>query len=256
MTECDKVIIMESTINNLFREPAIMPNNLDAIIRASGMNKKQVAKAAGMTPEALSRHIHGHVNMTLENAERYAEILGVSVQKIMFVNPPTPIVGEAILQADDIIVRNFLAKWTQGVQIRSYLGDDICAVKYTAEPGYKGYWYEYTDALCFYLKKPILEHFVDKGCVQNPSLVMLEDEIKLPNQEPTRLIAGVVYPEPGNLYTIDSPKNGINLRGLKLVWGTPYISALFRPDLRGVTYVDIECEHSDCKECNNSYSNS
>ncbi len=247
---------MESTINNLFREPAIMPNNLDAIIRASGMNKKQVAKAAGMTPEALSRHIHGHVNMTLENAERYAEILGVSVQKIMFVNPPTPIVGEAILQADDIIVRNFLAKWTQGVQIRSYLGDDICAVKYTAEPGYKGYWYEYTDALCFYLKKPILEHFVDKGCVQNPSLVMLEDEIKLPNQEPTRLIAGVVYPEPGNLYTIDSPKNGINLRGLKLVWGTPYISALFRPDLRGVTYVDIECEHSDCKECNNSYSNS
>ena len=243
---------MQATIYNLFREPATMPNNLDAVIRASGMNKKQVAKAAGMTPETLSRHIHGKVQMTLENAERYAEILGVSVQKIMFVNPPTPIVGEAILKAEDVIVRNFLTKWTQGVQIRSYLGDDICAIKYTAEPGYKGYWYEYTDALCFYLKKPILKHFVDKGCVQNSSLVMLEDEIKLPNQEPTRLLAGVVYPEPGDLYTIDSPKNGINLRGLKLVWGTPYLSALFRPDLRGVTYVDIESEHNDCKECGSS----
>ena len=86
---------MQTTIHNLFNEPAIMPNNLDAVIRASGINKKQVAKAAGVTPETLSRHIHGKVQMTLENAEKYANILGVSVQKVMFVNPPTPIVGEA-----------------------------------------------------------------------------------------------------------------------------------------------------------------
>lgn len=243
---------MQSTIHQLFIETAIMPNNLDTIIRASGMTKKQVAHAAGITPETLSRHIHGKVQMTLENAEMYAEILGVSVQKIMFIHPPTPIVGEALLDSSDVTTRTFYNTWSRGVQIKSYLGDDICAVQYRSTPDYAGIWYEYVNALCFYLKRPILEHFVDKNCVQNSCLVMLEDEIKLPNQSTTRLLGGVLYPEPGNLYTIDSPKNGINLRGLKLVWATPYLSALFRPDLRGVTYVDIESEHNDCKDCTNS----
>ena len=243
---------MQTTIHNLFNEPAKMPNNLDAVIRASGINKKQVAKAAGVTPETLSRHIHGKVQMTLENAEKYANILGVSVQKVMFVNPPTPIVGEAILKTNNNIVRNFYKEWTSGVQIAAYVSDDLCAIKYTAEPAYNGYWYEYANALCFYLKQPILDHTVHPSCVQNSCLAMLEDEIKLPNQEPTKLLAGVLYPEPGDLYTIDSPKNGVHFRGLKLSWATPFLSALFRPELRGVTYVDIESEHSDCDACSNS----
>ena len=53
---------------------------------------------------------------------------------------------------------------------------------------------------------------------------------------------GVLYPEPGNLYTIDNPQSGVHFRGVKLEWATPFVSALFRPDLRGVTYVDIESE--------------
>lgn len=231
-------------IHQLFKEPVFMANNLDAVIRASGMNKKQLAKAAGIMPETLSRHIHGKVQMTLENAEKYAEILGVSVQKVMFVNPATPIVGSAILKNNEII-RSFYNTWTQGVQIPAYLGDDLCAIKYTSQSGYTGLWYEYSNALCFYLKDPIINHYAHQSCMQNSCLTMLEDEIKLPNQTPTRILAGVLYPEPGNLYTIDSPKNGVHFRGVKVRWATPYVSALFRPDLRGVTIVDIESEHSD-----------
>lgn len=237
---------MTSEIHTLLTARFFMPNNLDAVIRASNMNKKQLAKAAGIMPETLSRHIHGHVQMTLENAQRYAEILDVSVQKVMFVNPATPIVGAAILKNNETI-RSFYKNWTQGVQIPTYLGEDLCAIKYTCEKGYTGLWYEYGNALCFYLKDPIVNHYVHQACMQNSCLAMLEEEIKLPNQNPTKLFTGVLYPEPGDLYTIDSPKNGVHFRGLKVRWATPYISALFRPDLRGVTYVDIESEHLDCK---------
>ena len=96
---------MQATIHNLFQEQVIMPNNLDAVIRASGMTKKQVAKAAGIMPETLSRHIHGHVQMTLDNAEKYADILGVTVQRIMFVHPPTPIIGRCNYKKDETIER-------------------------------------------------------------------------------------------------------------------------------------------------------
>ena len=249
---------MESTINNLFREPAIMPNNLDAIIRASGMNKKQVAKAAGMTPEALSRHIHGHVNMTLENAEKYAEILGVTVQKIMFVHPPTPIIGHCNYTKEGKIERTYHEpnSWNKGLQINAYQGDDLCAVHWTANDDYTGDFYEYKNAFCFFIKSPILKNKVHPGCIENVSLIKIKNELKLPGQEPMQIIGGVLYPEPGKRYTLHSSKLGIEMKGLEIDWATPLVSCLHRPDLRGVTYVDIESEHSECKECNNSYSNS
>jgi DNA-binding XRE family transcriptional regulator len=233
---------MHATVHKLFADPYDMPNNLDAVIRASGMTKKQVAKASGVTAETLSRHIHGKVQMTLENAEKYAEILGVNVQKVMFVNPPTLIVGETILKNDNTIERTMYNEWTTGVQIAAYVSDDLCAIENKAEKDYAGYWYEYVGALSFYLKQPILTKTVHQACVQNACLVKLADEIKLPNQTATKLLAGVLYPEPGNLYTIDSPKNGVHFRGLKVEWATPFVSALFRPELRGCTYVNIESE--------------
>ena len=233
---------MNRRIQNLFADPIIMPNNLDAVIRASEMNKKQVAQAAGVNPETLSRHIHGKVQMTLENAERYAEILDVSVKEIMFVNPPTPIMGEAFLKDDDKVERTMYEKWDKGVLIPDNFSTAACAILYKADPSYRGYWYEYVGALGFYLKEPVKNKNIHPACIQNVTLVKLQETIKLPGSEPTRYLAGVLYPEPGDLYTIDSPKNGINLRGLKLEWATPFISALFRPDLRGITSVEIESE--------------
>ena len=235
---------MQPTIQNLFREPAIMPNNLDAVIRASGMTKKQVAKAAGMTPETLSRHIHGHVQMTLENAEKYAEILGVTVQKIMFVHPPTPIIGHCNYKQDETIERSYYTpdNWTKGLQIKAYLGDDLCAVHWTAADDYTGDYYEYKNAFQFFLKTPILENKVHPGCIENVCLIKLKElnGMKLPGQEPTQIIGGILYPEPGKRYTLFSSKLGIKVKGVKIDWATPLVSVLHRPDLRGVTFVDME----------------
>ena len=233
---------MQATVHNLFREPDIMPNNLDAVIRASGMTKKEVAKAAGVKAETLSRHIHGKVQMTLENAEKYAHILNVNVQKVMFRNPPTPIVGECLVN-DDGIKRTLYHTWKKGIQIPTYtVADDLCCIQNKTDEDYSGYWYEYPNALTFYLKEPIKNKKIHPGCVQHACMVKLVNAIKLPNLSETKLFTGVLYPEPGNLYTIDNPQSGVHFRGVKLEWATPFVSALFRPDLRGVTYVDIESE--------------
>ena len=231
---------MTTSLYNLFADQFIMPNNLDAVIRASGMTKKQVAKAAGVMPETLSRHIHGHVQMTLENAEKYAEILGVDVPKVMFQNPAAPIFCKSHITKDGKIERNYLKTWTHGVQVPGFIGDDLCVVKWTADPEYHGEWYEYHSALAFFFKKPIIEKKVHPGCIENVSLIKLKEEIKLPGQNPQILLGGVLYPEPGKRYTCHSAKLGINLKGLEVEWATPYRSVIFRPDLAGATVVDIE----------------
>jgi DNA-binding XRE family transcriptional regulator len=231
---------MQATIHTLFSDPYIMPNNLDAVIRDSGMNKKQVAKAAGVTAETLSRHIHGKVQMTLENAEKYAEILGVDVAKVMFQNPAAPIFCESHITKDGKIERNFLPTWTRGVQIPGFIGDDLCVAKWTADPEYHGEWYEYNNAFSFFFKQPIIEKKVHPGCIEHVSIIKLKDEIKLPGQNPQIILGGVLYPEPGRKYTCHSAKLGINLKGLEVEWATPYRSVIFRPDLAGVTVVDIE----------------
>lgn len=233
---------MQATIHNLFQEQVIMPNNLDAVIRASGMTKKQVANAAGIMPETLSRHIHGHVQMTLENAEKYAEILGVTVQKIMFVHPPTPIIGRCNYKKDETIERVYYKpdSWKKGLQIKAFLGDDLCAVHWTCNDDYTGDFIEYKNAFNFFLKTPILENKVHCGCVENVSLIKLKHPFQLPNQDPMQILGGVLYPEPGKRYTLHSGKLGIHLKNLEIEWATPLVSALFRPDLRGVTFVDME----------------
>ena len=233
---------MQATVHNLFREPDIMPNNLDAVIRASGMTKKEVAQAAGVKAETLSRHIHGKVQMTLENAQKYADILNVNVQKVMFRNPPTPIAGECLVNEEGI-KRTLYHTWKKGIQIPTYtVADDLCCFENRTIEGYQGFWYEYQNALTFYLKDPIVKDYVHRACVQNACMVKLKNAIKLPKQSETKIFTGVLYPEPGNVYTIDNPQFGVNFRGVELQWATPFVSALFRPDLRGVTYVDIESE--------------
>ena len=233
---------MQSNTQHNFREVAVMPNNLDAIIRESGMTKRQVAKKAGVTPEVLSRQIHGHVQLTTEIAETYAKVLNVSVSKILFVNPPTPIMGKAFLTKDGLIERELFNKWTQGVQIAAYLGDDLAAVKWSADPEYQGEWYEYRDALAFFLRHPVVEKIVHPGCIEHVSMIKLKEELQLPGLKPTHLVGGVLYPEPGRLYTVHSPKLGIHLKGLEVEWATPYCSVIFRPDLRYVTTVELESQ--------------
>jgi len=52
----------------------LMQNNLEHMIRAANMTKREVAALKGITPENLSRQVNGHTNITLRDAEEYAKI--------------------------------------------------------------------------------------------------------------------------------------------------------------------------------------
>ena len=58
------------------------------MIAQSGKSKAQVAQEKGLTPETLSRHIHSKIQITLKDAEEYAEICGCTVYQIILqLNP-------------------------------------------------------------------------------------------------------------------------------------------------------------------------
>ena len=61
-----------------------MPNNLEMMIRKSGMMRKEVAERKGCRPETVSRHVSGALNFTLKDAKEYAVILGCNPQDIMW----------------------------------------------------------------------------------------------------------------------------------------------------------------------------
>mgnify|MGYP005993696415 CR=1 FL=1 len=71
-----------------------MPNNLDKKIAESGMSKKEVAVAKGITPETLSRHVHGKIQMTLADAEQYGKILGCTAQEVLFPTKPLSVIAD------------------------------------------------------------------------------------------------------------------------------------------------------------------
>ena len=75
-------------------EEFYMGNNLDKMIRQSGMTNKQVAEEKGIKPETLSRHKSGAINISRQDAKEYAEILNCLPQQIMYQSKPIPMLGK------------------------------------------------------------------------------------------------------------------------------------------------------------------
>ena len=71
-------------------------NNLEALIKSSGKTKREIAQLKGVTPETLSRHIHGKIDMSIGDAEDYARILQTTVLSVLFANIPIKIIGKRL----------------------------------------------------------------------------------------------------------------------------------------------------------------
>lgn len=225
-----------------------MPNNLDAMISRSGMSKREVAALKGVTPETLSRQIHGKIQMTLQDAERYSKILDCSPQDVMFATPPVPIVGYCkIMQCDPEepdcpevgvrIERQISAGKTMGkVYLQSYMQTNTAAVVWSADKGYHGPWAEWKNAVEFIEREPIEKGFVSDNAIQHDCYVYLAEPV-FEYGIKRRLIGGTLYPEPGGLYTIHNTYTNSRLNGQKLIWASAAISVSFRPKLRGFEIV-------------------
>lgn len=225
-----------------------MPNNLDAMIARSGMSKREVAALKGVTPETLSRQIHGKIQMTLQDADRYAKILDCTAQDVMFATPPVPIVGYCKIvkcnpDAHDCpptgvrIEREISAGKTMGkVYLHSYMQTDTAAVLWSAEDGYSGLWEQWKSAVNFIERSPIEQGFVSENAIQQEAYAYLENPVQEFGID-RRLVAGIVYPEPGGLYTVHNYDTGLSVKGQKLLWASASVSVSFRPNLRGFNIV-------------------
>ena len=215
-----------------------MPNNLAAIIKASGMTKRQVAAARGVTPETLSRHIHNKVPMTMIDAEAYANVLNTSSHHVLFATEPVPIIGHATM-TENSIKREIYENPTHEVYLHDHYAIDTAALTWSCPPEYAGQWYEYDGAISFMLSSPIIENYVDPACIQKVCLVKFEEPIEI-NGATQETAGGVLYPQPGNRWTLHSPKIDLTVSNVKLQWATPFVQVIFRPDLRGAVISEIE----------------
>jgi hypothetical protein len=231
-----------------------MNNNLDKMIRAAGLQKKVVAERKGVTPETLSRHIHEKVPMTLRDAEDYAEILGCQPYQISYKSDPVKIIGKIVLhnnknKNDTTIVstNEFETSFSENkfgyVLLSAFHQPDTGAIVWDTDPDYQGHYSDHKGAIETIRLAPIGGHYVDKECFQRLSWCRLKEPHLIEGQMKTHT-RGTLYPEPGGRYTLaKSHCYGCSqdenvYRGLDVMWATPILALIYRPDLREVTYID------------------
>ena len=220
-----------------------MPNNLLEIIKQSGYTIKEIAEIRGVTPETLSRHIHGHINISIHDIEAYAEILKVTPQSILYNEAPIPIVGECYVDSDGLIHRKFSLKCKQAVYMDIVLLKELStlvAVSWSCADDYRGAWGEWNGALALFLNEPIVKNTIHIGCIQKSCLVKVKKPIKLKGlKTPQYILSGLLYPEPGDLYTLHVPTENFTFKNLDLSWASPLTSVIFRPELEGYRIADL-----------------
>jgi len=209
----------------------IMPNNLDSMIARSGMSKREVAALKGITPETLSRQIHGKIQMTLVDAEYYAKILNCKPQDVLFAVPPVPIIGQCEITSDGVVSRNVGVKALGQVYTNFYSSEDTGFIHWAVADDYDGIWQYLRNGLESVLLEPIQKKYVHHEAKGHESFVMTEEPFERDGRK-QNIAAGLLYPEPGNRYTIHNGDQNETLRSQKLVWATPTLAMVLRPRLR------------------------
>lgn len=221
-------------MNKLNEQMVGMNNNLTQCIEQSGMTNNEVAAAKGVTVETLRRHRNGKIQMTIKDAERYARILGVSIQKVLFQTAPIPVLGKFSINEKHINRTMHTKKQYEVYANTSYPTDRACFL-WEIEKPYNGDYYEFDGAITFVRLAPIVDKYIDPDCFQFKSTVKTKSPVasKLPGQGDFSqdIIAGQLYPQPRGLYTVHNGKTKETYEGLELEWATPNLSVVYRPDL-------------------------
>ena len=220
-----------------------MPNNLNQMISLSGKSKAQVAQEKGLTPETLSRHIHSKIQITLKDAEEYAEICGCSVYEILFITKPVPIIGKAHIHHPNIILRDFTTTEKRFGNAYAFMSntDEVCFMRWTISDDYSGPWEHWNNTLTSLLLDPIQNNYVHKECFQQMSLCKLAEPVHvkgLSSGYERNWLAGILYPQPRGLYTIEMKAEDEVVSNVKLEWATPELAYVTRPELRNIIVKD------------------
>ncbi len=216
-----------------------MENNLETLIKLSGLTKRQVAEQKGVTPETLSRHIHGKIRLSLDDAAEYAEILNTTTHNVLFVTPAIPIIGRGHIYGSELsnnvlTVRKVDLKGIGKAYYPTLVSTDTAVIYWTVAKEYDGPWRTWNKVWQM-VKMPILSDPIPDYCLSQLCVCKLTETLEM-RQGPTNFITGILYPEPRNKYTVDInghyPGDKIK-RSLDIEYAMPVIATLLRPDLRG-----------------------
>lgn len=213
-----------------------MPNNLEMMIRKSGMMRKEVAERKGCRPETVSRHVSGALNFTLKDAKEYAVILGCNPQDIMFAQNAVPLFGR--LDENNIIICDpsegeisYHVPFPVDNNRRFVIANHTAQSKKWAN----GRMYMFSNEC-------ILKQNVDDTSFMRLSIFKIAKDNKVR--------FGVIYPQPGGTFNVGLNTDSHNpteqnnpsdatvfadvQNNLTLSWATPVLSCIMQPDLLGI----------------------
>lgn len=223
----------------------VMTNNLDQMIRRSGMTNTQVAEEKGIKRETLSRHKSGVIKITRQDAEEYAQILNCLPQQIMYQNSPIPLLGHCIQDGNNWrIEREQNSIWFSEQETMRCLFLNTFFQTHTVCLR----WQEDIEGVYAWMSGAyFIFRLTKKGTKQSAACFGIDQEAimhhALVRETGTgRLLLGQLYPQPGEkLYTI---YNGDGVwkteKDIAIDWAAPFTSAVFRPDLREAELVDVK----------------
>ena len=222
--------------------------NLKAIAKRSGLSGVQIAEQMGMRPETVSRHLNGKQNISIEDATRYAKILGCTPEDILFQRSLCPIIGE--LSVDGIY-----NSWGQDESKRRYLAGPLSFQPYHAAYFAPGWFSKKKTAIAIVDRRPIDKRYVHDQSVGQIALTCIKGggangkditvlgypfENSDFNTHTVRRIVNMV----AAMQSIDRKKNAQYpltekdyLPDCKLVWSTPILFMFYDPPSTGFEIV-------------------
>ena len=219
-----------------------MGNNLDEMIGQTGMSKKDVAEAKGVTPETVSRHIHSKISMTLQDVEDYARILKCLPHEIAYTSPPIPIIGvwytDPATQNCKLINRfqNDKTYHKKGVHVQGNYNEDWACIYWNLEQNVQSPYRQYHNSLTMIKIASVTDNKIDQNALMNECYVMTKAGV---------MLSGVLWPQHHNaLYTLTDvvgvPQENRILTDLDVLWAAPVAWLLQQRRLENIVMVDYE----------------
>ena len=194
-----------------------MANNLNEMIKQSGMSKKEGADEKGQTPETLSRHIHSKISMTLQDVDEYAKILNCKAYEIAYTSAPLPIIGA---WKNCPVTGNPKC----AVSVHGNYSDTYAAVIWDLDQNYRGRFFHMNHAVILVDISAIEKCEIDRRSLMCLSYAMTKNGC---------LIAGVLWPQPHNdkftmtnMIGVEDPKKQTRT-DLDLLWASPIMETKF-----------------------------
>ena len=220
-----------------------MGNNLDEMISQTGMSKKDVAEAKGVTPETVSRHIHSKISMTLQDVDDYARILKCQPHEIAYTSPPIPILGAWVTDpatGNMKIANRFLSACSRfskkGVLIHGNYNEDWACIYWDIDQNTQSPWRHHNDSLTMIKIGSVADNKIDQNAIMNKAYVMTKAGV---------MLSGVLWPQHHNaLYTLTDvigvPEENRILTDLDILWAAPVVWFLQQRNLVPIVMVDYE----------------